>query len=231
MQCQSFNSPLPDFPNSSEELSQVSALPGKVAGQLFHFQANFAGVMTMFGDAQTVAAYLDSHQNWFSECAQPMAVVPIANSGYLLTLGRFGALGWEMEVKVALALESSETGSYRMYSIPLTDTSSLPYKVDYQAVLELREIAPPDREAELCQLPTPITQVEWQLNLKIALQFPKFIQRLPASLVQKAGNGLLSQIVGQVSPRLTQRVQRDFHSRLELPPPPKNSTSYWQVNR
>lgn len=212
MQCQSFNSPLSDFPNVSEELSQ---LPGKVVSKPFHFEANFAGVMAMSGDAQTVAAYLDSHQDWFSECAQPLAVVPIADSGYLLTLGRFGALGYEVEVKVALALESSETGSYRMYSISVPDTACLPYEVDYQATLELREIAP---ETELGQLPNPITQVNWQLNLKIAVQLPKFIQRLPASLVQKAGNKLLAQIVGQVSPRLTQRVQRDFHSRLELSP-------------
>jgi hypothetical protein len=211
-------------------LSQLPALPEKIIGEPFHFQANFAGIMEMYGDAQTVATYLDSHQNWFADCAQPMAVEPIGDSGYLLNLGRFGALGCEVEVKMALALEPSGTDAYRMYSLPLLDTSPLFYELNYQAALALREIAPTAQKLEPYQQPTAITQVDWQLELKIAVQFPKFIQRLPASLVQKTGNSLLSQIVGQVSPRLTQRVQRDFHSRLELPLPPKHSFSYWRVS-
>lgn len=223
MQCQSLNPSFPEFPDFPDELGEMPALSEKLAGKPFHFQANFGGIMKMYGDAQTVTTYLDSHQDWFPDCAQPMAVEAISDRGYLLNLGRFGALGCEVEVKFALALEPSGTGVYRMYSIPVPDASPLLYELNYQAALALREIA-------VTAGKPAITQVDWQLKLKIAVQFPKFIQRLPASLVQKTGNSLLSQIVGQVSPRLTERVQRDFHSRLELPPPPKHSASYWRVD-
>jgi hypothetical protein len=232
MQCQSLNPSLPEFSDLADGLSERPALPGQTAGKPFHFQANFAGIMAMYSDAPTVATYLDSHQDWFPDCAQPLAVESIGDTGYLLHLGRFGALGCEVEVKIALALEPSGTDGYRMYSIPLPESSRLPfpYQLNYQALLALREIAPAAQELPSCPQPPTITQVDWQMELKIAVQFPKFIQRLPVSLVQKTGNRLLSQIVGQVSPRLTERVQRDFHSRLELPPPPKKSASYWRVN-
>ncbi|MFP4008109.1 MAG: DUF1997 domain-containing protein, partial [Spirulinaceae cyanobacterium] len=40
---------------------------------------------------------------------------------------------------------------------------------------------------------------------------------------------LLAQIVRQVSPRLTYKVQKDFHDRLGLPLPPKQSRLFEQV--
>lgn len=230
MQCQSLNPSVPDFPDFPEGLSERPALPGQTASKPFYFQADFAGIMAMYGDAPTVATYFDSHQDWFPGCAQPLAVEPIGDRGYLLHLGRFGALGCEVEIKIALALEPSGTSAYRMYSIPVPNASSLPYELNYQALLALREIAPTDQVLVPWQQPPAITQVDWQMELKIAVQFPKFIQRLPVPLVEKTGNRLLSQIVAQISPRLTQRVQQDFHSRLELPLPPKNSASYWRVN-
>ncbi|MEM9544022.1 MAG: DUF1997 domain-containing protein, partial [Cyanobacteria bacterium P01_E01_bin.42] len=40
---------------------------------------------------------------------------------------------------------------------------------------------------------------------------------------QTAGDRLLSQIVRQISPRLTYKVQKDFHQRMGLRLPPKSS--------
>jgi hypothetical protein len=62
-----------------------------------------------------------------------------------------------------------------------------------------------------------ITIVEWQLDLTVYIHFPKFIQRLPKSMVQTTGDRLLNQIVRQVSRRLTHKVQEDFHKSLGLP--------------
>jgi carbon monoxide dehydrogenase subunit G len=58
-----------------------------------------------------------------------------------------------------------------------------------------------------------ITKVEWQLDLTVYLQFPKFIRRLPSYLVQSTGDRLLNQVVRQVSRRLTSKVQADFHGQ------------------
>ncbi|MDB9378687.1 DUF1997 domain-containing protein, partial [Nodularia sphaerocarpa] len=62
-----------------------------------------------------------------------------------------------------------------------------------------------------------ITRIEWELDLLVNLHFPKFIQRLPKSLVQSTGDRLLNQIVRQVSRRLTRKVQENFHQSLKLP--------------
>ena len=61
-----------------------------------------------------------------------------------------------------------------------------------------------------------ITRVEWELDLIVNLHFPKFIQRLPKSLIQSTGDRLLNQIVRQVSRRLTRTVQEDFHQSLGI---------------
>jgi hypothetical protein len=81
------------------------------------------------------------------------------------------------------------------------------------------------------QLPDCITKVKWQLELMVTVQFPKFIHKLPSSLIQNTGDRLLSQIVRQISPRLTQKVQKDFHLRYELPVPAKHSIKFEKIDR
>ena len=70
-------------------------------------------------------------------------------------------------------------------------------------------------------MPGAVTQVHWELNLNVVIELPRFLAKLPKSVLQKTGDRLLSQIVRQVSPRLTLRVQQDFHNRFNLPLPPK----------
>jgi hypothetical protein len=82
--------------------------------------------------------------------------------------------------------------------------------------MELVEAAPSNQDLG------KITKVEWQLDLAVYVQFPKFIQRLPKSMVQSTGDRLLNQIVRQVSRRLTYKVQEDFHKSLGLPFPLKS---------
>ena len=66
-----------------------------------------------------------------------------------------------------------------------------------------------------------VTRVEWELDLVVELQFPRFIQRLPYSLIQSTGDRILNQIVSQVSHRLTHKVQKDFYQSLDIPFPQK----------
>jgi hypothetical protein len=63
--------------------------------------------------------------------------------------------------------------------------------------------------------------VKWELDLVVDLHFPRFIQRLPYSLIQSTGDRILNQIVRQVSRRLTHTVQKDFHQSLNIPFPQK----------
>ncbi|MGK7872748.1 MAG: DUF1997 domain-containing protein [Xenococcaceae cyanobacterium] len=205
-----------------------------------HFQTHFEGFMYIYTDAQTFAEYLDAHEGWFCRCAQPMKAEPLGNNGYTLTIGRFGSFGYEVEPKISVVLEPSKEGVYLMYTIPVPDYTPPGYEVDYKAWMELVEI--PSEAAALgiaaaykkkgeWELPPVVTRVNWELHLKVAVKFPKFIYKLPLSLIQTTGDRLLAQILRQVSPRLTYKVQKDFHSRLNLPIPLKSARKFQKISR
>lgn len=183
------------------------------------FHGAFASCMEMYADAKTVANYLDMHREWFPRCAHPMQSESIGENGYGLTIGRFGSFGYEVEPKIGLDLLPQDQGIYRIQTIPVPGYEPIGYDVDFQAALQLVELEP-----NVAALPAKITQVEWELDLKVVIQFPRFIQALPKSLVQSTGDRLLNQIVRQVSRRLTHKVQQDFHNTVGIPFPKKR----WQ---
>lgn len=166
------------------------------------FVNRFEDGMAMNADIKTVAQYLDQHQSWFTRCAQPMQVEAISTNGYAITIGRFGSFGYIVEPKVGLELLPQNQGVYRIQTVAIPDYCPPGYEVDFSAEMRLVEVVQADRL---------LTQVEWSLDLAVAIQFPKFIHKLPPSLIQKTGDKVLQQIVRQVSKRLTQRVQKDFH--------------------
>lgn len=174
-----------------------------------HFRGHYASCMEMQADAQTVVAYLDDHRSWFRRCAQPMSALPLGDNGYALTIGRFGAFGYDVEPKIGLnLLPQDQSGFYRIETIAIPDYVAPGYEVDFQAALHLVEPAEAAKNAS----ETGVTHVEWELDLEVSIQFPRFIHALPKSLVQSTGDRLLNQIVRQVSRRLTHKVQDDFHS-------------------
>lgn len=197
--------------------------------ELGRFQNHTSGCMEMYADAVTVRQYLDTHQDWFYRCAWPMTAEPLGETGYALTIGRFGALGFEVEPKIGLNLLPQEQGIYRIETIPVSSYMPQGYDVDFRAWLGLFEKsrgeeawhAEPAQERSL-NLPV-ITHVEWELDLDVKVQLPQFIQALPASLVQTTGDRLLNQIVHQVSRCLTDRVQENFHATLGIPFPRGNT--------
>jgi Protein of unknown function (DUF1997) len=182
------------------------------------FHGSFASCMEMYSDAATVARYLDEHQAWFPRCAQPMATELISQNGYALTIGRFGSFGYEVEPKIGLDLLPQDHGIYRIQTIPIPGYEPPGYDVDFQAALQLVEVAPDEavrtlfQRARINQMPGCMTRVEWELDLKVIIQFPRFIHALPKSLVQNTGDQLLNKIVREVSRRLTHKVQEDFHT-------------------
>ena len=170
------------------------------------FCGYYSDCMEMYDSAENVAKYLDNHASWFSRCAKPMKVQPLGENGYTLAIGRFGSFGYELEPKIGLELLPQDQGIYRIRTIPIPGYDPVNYDVDYRASLQLLEDT-----VEKNGILEYITRVEWELNLKVYIQFPKFIQRLPKSLVKSTGDKLLNQIVRQVSRRLTRKVQEDFH--------------------
>jgi hypothetical protein len=191
--------------------------------KVFLFQANFIGYMDMYSDVNTVANYLNAHEGWFCRCAEPMKVQPIGNNGYILTIGNFNSFGYEVEPKIAVILNPPVERVYTMHTIPIPNYTPAGYEVNYDAVMKLQEVATETLEYLSCRssLPPRITKVTWELDLEVKVVFPKFIYKLPSSLIQSTGDRLLGQIIRQVSPRLTYKVQQDFHSRFHLPLPPK----------
>jgi hypothetical protein len=189
-------------------LHPSKTLPQEESG-FTQFRSHFVGSMELKADADKVTQYLDAHQGWFCRCAHPMTVEPVGEDGYLLTIGRYGSMGYEVEPKIGLRLlPPDDQGVYRIETIPDTTDQGQMYQVDFQAALRLVD-RPSDATA------TTETHVEWTLDLEVSLLFPRFIRRLPQALIQGTGDRLLQQIVRQVSRRLTAKVQDDFHTSLQ----------------
>ncbi len=201
----------------------------------FVFEVSFNGRMDMYSDVDTVAKYLNAHEGWFCRCAQPMKVTPLSDNGYVLTVGKYGSFGYEVEPKIAVVLNPPLDRVYRMHTIPIPDYDSPGYEVNYNAVMKLQELEVDSTEIVTKGLfskqiiPTRITQVTWELDLKVEVEFPQFIARLSSGLIQGTGDRLLAQIVRQVSPRLTYKVQQDFHSLHNLPLPSKSSRQLQKI--
>jgi hypothetical protein len=201
--------------SNQAEQTNTAVVSDKQKRSPFHFRNQFEGTMTMSSDAATVKEYLNAHQGWFVRCAKPMEAELIGENSYALTIGRFRALGFEIEPKLGVELLPEADGVYRMETVPLETNDSHFYEVDYQAALELVE-----NTNTFQSLPSAsITTVEWTLDLGVTIYFPRFIYRFSKSMVQKTGDRVLAQIVRQVSHRLTYKVQVDFHTRYDLPFP------------
>ncbi|MBW4467589.1 MAG: DUF1997 domain-containing protein [Pegethrix bostrychoides GSE-TBD4-15B] len=215
----------------------ITALEGYTHDDRIHsepvcFHSSFTSCMEMYADVATVARYLDAHRAWFPRCAQPMATEPIGDNGYALTIGKFGSFGYEVEPKIGLNLLPADQSIYRIQTIAVPNYVPPGYEVDFKAALQLIEAAPDSEllaafKKATATAPECVTRVEWQLDLQVMIQFPRFIHALPLSLIETTGDRLLNQIVRQVSRRLTQKVQEDFHSSSDLPFP-KKYRKLWQ---
>ncbi len=204
----------------------------------FEFNAFFSGYVDMFSSLTTVAEYLAAHENWFYRCAQPMTVEPFCKDGYLLNVGKFNSLGYEVEPKIAVVLEPPQNNLYVMRTVPIPNDDFSGYEVQYKSSMELNEIATDKIKMSLRDkifasrqmVPEIITRLNWQLDLVVSVDFPDFVTKLPRNLIQKSGNSLLSQIVRQVSPKLSYKVQQDFHLSHGLTIPYKNCRGLTQLD-
>jgi hypothetical protein len=196
------NAPMNADLDFSEIASKSSQQP-----QPFCFRDLFTDSMPMGADIKTVAKYLDAHHGWFTRCAQPMQVEPLGNNGYALTIGSFDSCGYTIEPKIGLELLPQDRGVYRIQTIDVPNYNPPGYRVEFNAEMRLIETVDGDRLG---------TKVDWDLDLVVYMQFPKFIYKLPKSFIQKTGDAFLKQIVRQVSRRLTHKVQQDFHGNLGL---------------
>lgn len=173
--------------------------------QPFCFSYRFTDAMLMGADVKTVAKYLDAHQGWFTRCARPMTANPLGKNGYALTIGKFSSFGYVVEPKVGLELLPQDSGVYRIKTVEIPDYTAPGYEVSFNAQMRLVEAVDGDKL---------VTNVDWDLDLNIYIQFPKFIYKLPTGVIQGTGDKLLKQIVNRVSKQLTHKVQQDFHSNL-----------------
>lgn len=205
--------------------------------QIFVFTASFTGRMDMHSDLKTVATYLNAHEGWFCRCAQPMKVSPLGDNGYILTVGKYRSFGYEISPKIGVVLNPPLGRVYEMQTIPIPDYDAPGYDVNYTASMELKEVIGNQDIAKegifnlQPAIPKCITQVNWNLDLSVEVEFPKFIAKFSPALIQATGDRLLTQIIRQVSPRLTYKVQEDFHSSQNLPIPPKSSRQLNKINK
>jgi hypothetical protein len=197
-------------PESGAEQDSVELDPNQL--QPFCFQHHFTDAMLMGADVKIVGKYLDTHQGWFTRCAQPMQVEAIGRDGYALTIGKFNSFGYAVEPKIGLELLPQDSGVYRIQTIAIPDYQPPGYEVSFNAEMRLVETVAGTQLG---------TKVDWNLDLSVRIQFPKFIHKLPKRAIQNTGDGLLKQIVNQVSRRLTHKVQQDFHGNLGLKIPKK----------
>jgi serine/threonine protein kinase len=195
------------------------------------FSLHYEDCIELYAPRTTVADYIAAHPTWFHRCAYPMKASPIGNNGYDLLIGRYGAFKYEIEVRIGLEmLPPDEQGIYQISSVDLPNYTAPGYQVDFQGSFELKEVPidPATLEFETkpgtgkAQLPSVMTRWEWQLNQQVGVQFPKFIRAMPQSAVRSTGDRLLLQIAREVSRRLANKVQADFHNTLGIPFPKKS---------
>jgi hypothetical protein len=180
------------------------------------FKSHFQGYMDLYAPVAEVTAYLDAHKDWFRRCAQPMKAEPIGEDGYILSIGRYGSFGYEVEPRIGLHLLPQSQGTYNIQTIDLPEHDPQQYQVDFQASMHLLETALPE-DSEAFKLGIHhLTKIDWTLDLGVTIHFPKFIYRLPGKLIQGTGDRLLAEIVKQVSGRLMGKVQSDFHQSQNL---------------
>ena len=202
-------------PDAGPQLLRHSSDP-----RVRRYGSTCAALMEMRAPAAEVATYLDRHEGWFRRCAAPMTVLPLGPSlnGYVLTLGRFGNFGFEVEPTIGLELLPQADGVYRIVTVPLPPSDNQAslqhlYDVEYNASLQLVES-------------DTLTTVRWELELSVWITLPGVITMLPANLVQSSGDHLLRQIVRQISRRLTWKVQEDFHASHGLDCPPRRRAQF-----
>ena len=205
--------------------------------QVRRYASHFADLMEMRAPADVVGRYLDRHEDWFRRCAAPMAVASLDRDAYLLTLGRFGNFGFEVEPTIALELLPQDNGVYEIVTLPIQEQSpSLQglYDVDFNASLRLDETdlqalsaagAVEVSNEEVDRLMAH-TLVRWQLDLAVWIRLPSMLNLLPERLVQSSGDHLLKQIVRQISRKLTWKVQEDFHANHGIPCPPRRRARF-----
>ncbi len=197
--------------------------------RVHRYASAFADLMEMRAPASVVAAYLDCHEGWFRRCAAPMAVAPLGINGYVLTLGRFGNFGFEVEPTIGLELLPQDEGVYRIITEQVPDADpalQALYDVDFNASLRLDESTGPEVSHEEVDRLMLHTLVRWQLELSVWIRLPGMINLLPDNLVQSSGDHLLRQIVRQISRRLTWKVQEDFHGSHGIPCPPRRRAQF-----
>ncbi|MFM9089233.1 MAG: DUF1997 domain-containing protein [Cyanobium sp.] len=204
----------------------MGALPLRQSSdpQVRRYASTFADLMEMRAPAQVVEAYLDRHEGWFRRCAAPMAVSALGSDGYLLTLGRFGNFGFEVEPMVGLELLPQAEGVYRIVTVPVEAVNpslSGLYDINFTAALRLDAADGDEASTEDVDRLMAHTMVRWTLDLTVWIRLPSVITLLPDPLVQSSGDHLLRQIVRQISRRLTWKVQADFHARHGIPCPPR----------
>jgi hypothetical protein len=187
-----------------------TAIETSTSPEPVRFKGYFNDYMQIFADRETVARYLDDHQNWFMKSAHPMKVEPLGANAYEVTIGKYGAFGYEVEPKVGLELFPQEEKVYRIQDVAIPNYVAPGYQVTFNAILEIVEVSSGLE---------PESRINWQLELIVDIQFPKFIRKLPQKVLQKTGTSLLSQIVRQVSHRLTRKVQQNFYETMGIRAP------------
>jgi len=183
------------------------------------FSGSYEDCMEMYAPVEKVAEYFNQHSSWFVRCAEPMKAIQMGEHGYILVIGRFGALGYEVEPKIGLELLFTDIRDYHIRTVPIADYDP-GYEVDYQAKMQLVEQDFIEADSSPSMTPERMTRVEWHLDLTVEMSLPKFIYRFRESIIQSTGDRLLNQIVRQIARRLTRKVQEDFHQLYSIPFPP-----------
>lgn len=204
------------------------------------FKTCLEGMMDMYSHRENVAYYLNDHGGWFVRCASPMKAEPFGQNGYTLTIGNYASLGYKVQPKMSVVFDAYQHNSYLMYSVNNPEFNNETYEIDYKSIMTIEEYQSLEvvpnihklyQQHGIDDIPEIITRINWKLDLEVKVKFPQFIYKLPNSLITKTGDRLLEQIVKQISPRLSYKVQKDFHSRFNIPIPPKSGRTCQVVKK
>lgn len=168
-------------------------------------QAGRQGQVDMQTKRESLAAYLQEHQKWIDRCFKPLKVFPLSDSTYKLQFFRIGGLGFELEPCFGVKIWSEKHYMFRLSSIELPSDADLPYTVDCQSYFQLEEL--PE---------SGMTRVNWDLELDIWMELPRFLAAFPYNLVYNVGAKVVRQVTRRMSDRLTHNVCTDYYRSVGM---------------
>ncbi|MBC8121370.1 MAG: DUF1997 domain-containing protein [Gemmatimonadaceae bacterium] len=164
--------------------------------QFISFKDSQQGEVTLQTGLSALAQYLRNHARWIPAGFKPLSVQPVLSGVYRLQLPEIKALSFAVSPRLGLRQVEESECAYRLVSTPLDDDPR-DYRVKFESLLRLV----PDGKA---------VRVFWEANFVIDLEIAGFLQMLPQTMLQAAGQTAVQTMTAPISRNLVHNLCQDY---------------------